>query len=68
MTNADQLKEGFENRTFEDELVVSADGVGFAVLADGQAQVADQRRCIFSRLLKMLPGSGFRVDLSFSSF
>ena len=43
MTNADQLQEGLEHRAFEDELVVSADGLGFAVLADGQAQVADQR-------------------------
>jgi len=43
MTNADQLQEGLERSAFEDELVVSADGVGFAVLADGQAQVADKR-------------------------
>lgn len=43
VTNADQLQEGLEHRAFEDQLVVSADGLGFAVLADGQAQVADQR-------------------------
>lgn len=43
MTNADQLQEGLEHSAFEDELVVSADGVGFAVLPDGQTQVADQR-------------------------
>ncbi len=30
MTNADQLQEGLEHRAFEDQLVVSADGVGFA--------------------------------------
>jgi hypothetical protein len=43
VTNADQLQEGLEHRAFEDQFVVSADGVGFAMLADGQAQVADQR-------------------------
>lgn len=43
VTNADQLQEGLEYNAFEDQFVVSADGVGFAVLADGQAQVADQR-------------------------
>lgn len=43
VTNADQRQEGLEHRTFEDQFVVSADGVGFAMLADGQAQVADQR-------------------------
>jgi putative intracellular protease/amidase len=36
VTNADQLQEGLEHRAFEDELVVSADGVWFAVKADGQ--------------------------------
>ena len=43
VTNADQLQEGLEYSAFEDQFVVSADGVGFAMLADGQAQVADQR-------------------------
>lgn len=43
VTNADQLQEALEYSAFEDQLVVSADGVGFALLADGQAQVADQR-------------------------
>ena len=43
VTNADQLQEGLEHSAFEDQFVVSADGVGFAILADGQAQVADQR-------------------------
>ncbi len=43
VTNADQLQEGLEHRAFENQFVVSADGVGFAMLADGQAQVADQR-------------------------
>lgn len=42
VTNVDQLQEGLERSTFEDQFVVSSDGVGFAVLADGQAQVADQ--------------------------
>lgn len=43
VTNADQLQEGLEHSAFEDQFVVGADGVGFAMLADGQAQVADQR-------------------------
>lgn len=43
VTNADQLQEGLEHRAFEDQFVVSSDGVGFAMLGDGQAQVADQR-------------------------
>ena len=42
VTNADHLQEGLEHRAFEDQFVVSADGMGFAMLADGQAQVADQ--------------------------
>lgn len=32
-----------EHSAFEDQFVVGEDGVGFVVLADGQAQVADQR-------------------------
>lgn len=43
VTNADQLQEGLEHSAFEDQFVVGADSVGFAMLADGQAQVADQR-------------------------
>ena len=43
VTNADQLQECLEHSAFEDQFVVSADGEGFAMLADGQAQVADQR-------------------------
>lgn len=43
MTNADQLQEGFEHRAFEDQFVVGSDGTRCAVMADGQAQVADQR-------------------------
>lgn len=40
--NADQFQERLEHRAFEDQFVVSADGSRFAVLADGQAQVANQ--------------------------
>ena len=34
MTNADQLQEGLEHRTFEDQFVVSADGVADKGFAD----------------------------------
>ena len=43
VANADQLQERREHRAFEDELVVGADGAWFAMLADGQAQMAHQR-------------------------
>ncbi len=43
VTNADQLQERLEHSAFEDQFVVSADGSGFAILADSQAQVANQR-------------------------
>ncbi len=43
VANADQFQEGLEHRAFEDQFAVGSDGVGFAILADGQAQVANQR-------------------------
>jgi hypothetical protein len=43
VTNADQLQERREHRAFEDELVICSYGARFAMLADGQAQVANQR-------------------------
>lgn len=39
----DQLQEHFEYSTAEHGFVVGSNGAGFAILTDGQAQVADQR-------------------------
>lgn len=42
VSNADQLQEGFERCAAEYGFVVGSNGAGFAILTDGQAQVADQ--------------------------
>lgn len=47
VSNADQLQEGFERSAAEHRFVVGANGAGFAILTDGQAQVADQRPAAF---------------------
>ena len=43
VSNADQLQEGFERCAAEYGFVVGSNGARFAILTDGQAQVADQR-------------------------
>lgn len=46
VTNADQVQEGLEHSAFEDEFVVGSNSKGFAMLTDGQAQVANQRPAV----------------------
>lgn len=42
VTNADQRQERLEHSAFEDQFVVGSYGTRFAMLADGQAQMANQ--------------------------
>ena len=43
VANADQLQERREHRAFKGQFVVGADSAWFAMLADGQTQMANQR-------------------------
>ncbi len=43
VTNANYLQEHLEYGAFEDQFVVGTDGTRFAMLADGQAQVTNER-------------------------
>mgnify|MGYP001338130536 CR=1 FL=1 len=42
VANADQVQERLEHSAFKDQFVVGSDGAGFAMLTDGQAQMAHQ--------------------------